>query len=174
MGSRWDCTPSGRRFASCATSANAHAPVVQANAHAPVVRRTRTRGTGQRGVRRRRGGGENPGRRSSDVVLAASQILVAKIKDQGVGCLYDGSLATLGSTFVGHYPWFVTFNTLQAMVPASDDGTLLSKLVRNAAIGLVASGVSDCISNSLRVSRSIPRRPPRSWYASYAYPPTPI
>ena len=31
---------------------------------------------------------------------------------------------------------------------------MLSKLVRNAAIGLVASGVSDCFSNSLRVVKT--------------------
>lgn len=43
-------------------------------------------------------------------------MLKEKIKTQGIGCLYEGSLATVGSTFVGHYPWFVTFNTLQAMV----------------------------------------------------------
>lgn len=45
-----------------------------------------------------------------------SQMLKEKIKTEGIGCLYEGSLATVGSTFVGHYPWFVTFNTLQAMV----------------------------------------------------------
>ena len=41
------------------------------------------------------------------------QTLLQKMERRGIGVLFDGSAATLGSTFVGHYPWFATFNTLQ-------------------------------------------------------------
>lgn len=44
------------------------------------------------------------------------QILLQKIERRGIGVLFDGSAATLGSSFVGHYPWFATFNSLQARV----------------------------------------------------------
>jgi len=53
---------------------------------------------------------------------------------------------------VGNFPWFLTFNTLQAHIPAAD-GVL--GLARNAAIGCAASAVSDTISNSLRVVKTI-------------------
>ena len=55
----------------------------------------------------------------------------------------------MSATFVGHYPWFVTYNTLQEKVP-TPDGTA-QKLVRNAGIGFAASLASDTTSNSLRV-----------------------
>ena len=80
--------------------------------------------------------------------------LWSKIERRGLGVLYDGSAATLGSSFVGHYPWFATFNSLQASVPEVGD-SLAAKLVRNAAIGLCASAVSDCCSNSFRVVKTL-------------------
>jgi len=79
--------------------------------------------------------------------------LMDKVKQRGVGTLYEGGFATIGSTFVGHYPWFATFNALQAAVPEVTDSLFL-KLSRNAAIGLCASCVSDCCSNSLRVLKT--------------------
>ena len=63
--------------------------------------------------------------------------------------LYHGSMGAMSATFVGHYPWFVTYNTLQEKVP-TPDGTA-QKLVRNAGIGFAASLASDTTSNSLRV-----------------------
>jgi hypothetical protein len=49
----------------------------------------------------------------------------------------------------------VVFNSLQAAVPEAE-GAL--RLVRNAAIGFAASSSSDCVSNSLRVVKTV-RRP---------------
>jgi len=66
--------------------------------------------------------------------------------------LYHGSLGAMSATFVGHYPWFVTYNTLQEKVP-TPDGTA-QKLVRNAGIGFAASLASDTTSNSLRVLKT--------------------
>ena len=51
------------------------------------------------------------------------------------------------------YPWFVTFNFLQAKVPKYTDTK--RKLLRNAAIGMCASAVSDTVSNSLRVIKTV-------------------
>ena len=53
---------------------------------------------------------------------------------------------------MGNYPWFVTFNYLQANVPKYDG---VKGLARNAFIGMCASCVSDCVSNSLRVVKTI-------------------
>jgi hypothetical protein len=39
--------------------------------------------------------------------------LLDKVRGKGPGVLFEGSAATLVSTFVGHYPWFATYNTLQ-------------------------------------------------------------
>ncbi|EKX40552.1 hypothetical protein GUITHDRAFT_158297 [Guillardia theta CCMP2712] len=88
------------------------------------------------------------------------QKLLAKIRARGVGVLFEGSAATLGSSFVGHYPWFATFNTLQSMIPQADNN-LAVKLLRNAWIGLCASAVSDCCSNSLRVIKTTKQTSPQ-------------
>ena len=53
---------------------------------------------------------------------------------------------------MGNYPWFATFNYLQANVP-KQEGKM--KLARNAMIGIISSTVSDCVSNSLRVIKTI-------------------
>lgn len=79
-------------------------------------------------------------------------VLFAKAKVNGPSAYYHGALAAAGATFVGHYPWFATFNTLQANIPVPDDQ--IKKLARNAGIGFVSSVTSDCISNSLRVIKT--------------------
>jgi len=82
----------------------------------------------------------------------AVQLLAAKVQDRGPLALYDGAVAAAAASWVGNFPWFLTFNTLQAHIPAAD-GVL--GLARNAAIGCAASAVSDTISNSLRVVKTI-------------------
>jgi hypothetical protein len=49
-------------------------------------------------------------------------------------------------------PWFVTFNYLQSKVPQYEG---VKGLARNAVIGMCASFVSDCVSNSLRVIKTV-------------------
>ena len=75
-----------------------------------------------------------------------------QIKRYGVGTLWYGAWATAAATFVGHYPWFGTYNYLDAMLPVPT--TLGEKLLRQAFIGFVASVVSDSVSNSLRVVKT--------------------
>lgn len=66
--------------------------------------------------------------------------------------LWHGSLGAMGATFVGHYPWFATYNLLQDRIPVPD--TTPKKLLRNAVIGFSSSLVSDTVSNSVRVLKT--------------------
>lgn len=75
--------------------------------------------------------------------------VVDKVKIGGVPALYQGSLAAASATFVGHYPWFFTYNYLGEKIPKQD--TQLAELGRRAVLGFSASAVSDTCSNSIRV-----------------------
>ena len=44
-------------------------------------------------------------------------ILKAKIAKSGPSVLYYGALASASATFVGHFPWFATFNFLNSKIP---------------------------------------------------------
>ncbi|KAJ9112236.1 hypothetical protein QFC22_006320 [Naganishia vaughanmartiniae] len=84
--------------------------------------------------------------------VAGLRLLRERIKEHGISCLFWGAFGTAGATFVGHYPWFGTYNYLQAHLPPSH--TLVQQLFRQAFIGFAASVVSDTISNSLRVIKT--------------------
>ena len=75
--------------------------------------------------------------------------VVDKVKIGGVPVLYHGSLAAASATFVGHYPWFFTYNLLGEKIPKQD--TQLGELGRRAIMGFSASAISDTCSNSIRV-----------------------
>jgi hypothetical protein len=82
-----------------------------------------------------------------------------RVGESGPGVLYRGAAAQVAATAVGHFPWFTTYNILnQALPVSSGDGSetalLLLSLARSAGIGLAASCVSDCVSNSLRVIKT--------------------
>lgn len=78
--------------------------------------------------------------------------LVKKVRVNGFGVLYHGAAASFSATFVGHFPWFFTFNFLDSKIPKPED--TLSKLGRNAVIGFTSSVVSDTCSNSVRVIKT--------------------
>uniref|UniRef100_A0A7S3VMZ8 Mitochondrial carrier protein n=1 Tax=Dunaliella tertiolecta TaxID=3047 RepID=A0A7S3VMZ8_DUNTE len=78
--------------------------------------------------------------------------LLSKVKNGGPTVLYHGALAASAATFVGHYPWFAVYNTLNDMLPAYDE--LSKRLLRSAFIGFCSSFVSDCCSNSIRVIKT--------------------
>jgi len=80
-------------------------------------------------------------------------ILMSKLKSGGIPVLFHGSLATASATMVGHYPWFATYNYLDNYLSKYDDK--IKNLTRNALIGFTASIVSDSLSNSLRVVKTI-------------------
>ena len=79
-------------------------------------------------------------------------LLKAKVAKNGPTVLYHGALATSAATFVGHYPWFATYNFLNARIPVYTES--VKKFARQAGIGFCASVISDSISNSLRVIKT--------------------
>lgn len=66
--------------------------------------------------------------------------------------LWQGGLATMSATWVGHYPWFYTNNQLRESLPQFEFA--YGKYVRNAVIGFCSAAVSDTCSNSLRVLKT--------------------
>ena len=78
--------------------------------------------------------------------------LRGRIRSSGPTAVFHGSMGAAGATFVGHYPWFATYNYLSVNIPIPDDS--LHKLGRNALIGFCASLVSDTTSNSIRVLKT--------------------
>lgn len=81
-------------------------------------------------------------------------VLRQRIKSDGIGSLWWGAFATAAATFVGHYPWFATYNFLSENIPEPARHPLIVWLLRLAFIGFVASVVSDSVSNSLRVIKT--------------------
>jgi len=81
--------------------------------------------------------------------------LIELVKKEGPSPLYNGALAQAAATAAGHFPWFLTYNYVDGLLPmvtAQDD--LLLSLARSALLGLCASSVSDVTSNSLRVIKT--------------------
>lgn len=84
-------------------------------------------------------------------------ILKNKIKNNGIRVLYNGSAGAYSATLIGHFPWFLTFNTLDNYIQIPDETykyPTLSSFGRLAFIGFSSSFVSDCCSNSLRVIKT--------------------
>ena len=79
-------------------------------------------------------------------------ILKNKVKLNGIPTLYHGALGACSATFVGHFPWFFTYNYLNEKLPTYD--SIGTNLVRNGFIGFSSSVVSDCCSNSIRVIKT--------------------
>ena len=94
-------------------------------------------------------------------------LLKERIDSGGIGVLFNGALASSAATFVGHYPWFLTYNILssdlmtpqeiidQHILVLSSLNPFILQLMRSATIGLCASSVSDISSNSLRVLKTV-------------------
>ena len=57
---------------------------------------------------------------------AGYALLLAKVKKNGVDVLWSGAAANFAANFVGNYPWYVTFNTLEGiwLPPAAEAGML--------------------------------------------------
>jgi hypothetical protein len=86
---------------------------------------------------------------------AGLEKLKQQVIDVGPSPLYQGALASAAATASGHYPWFLSYNFMNDYLPViSKEDDILLFLVRSAALGLVASSVSDCVSNSLRVIKT--------------------
>eukprot|EP00401_Gymnodinium_catenatum_P050948 CAMPEP_0117604606 /NCGR_PEP_ID=MMETSP0784-20121206/78773_1 /TAXON_ID=39447 /ORGANISM="" /LENGTH=395 /DNA_ID=CAMNT_0005407641 /DNA_START=76 /DNA_END=1263 /DNA_ORIENTATION=+ len=85
--------------------------------------------------------------------LCGQMNLKKKIQQVGVRVLWAGWEANYVASVIGNYPWFVTVNVLQEVLPMPSQ--ILFKLNRSAVIGAIASSVSDLISNSVRVVKTI-------------------
>ncbi|CAM9169861.1 unnamed protein product [Chrysoparadoxa australica] len=86
--------------------------------------------------------------------------LKQKIATNGPSVLYEGALATSLATFVGHYPWYFTYNYLSCVLPQAAAGAKLTQLLRNAFLGTCSSCVSDLSSNSVRVIKTTKQTSP--------------
>jgi hypothetical protein len=83
-------------------------------------------------------------------------MLLEKYRAHGIKAYYQGGVASATATMVGHYPWFVTNNYLDYYIPKySFKDNKLKALLRGALIGFVCTLVSDTISNSIRVLKTM-------------------
>lgn len=84
------------------------------------------------------------------------KVLLTKYRANGISTFYQGGVASALATMAGHYPWFVTYNYLDHYLPKySFKEDKLRALLRNAFIGFCGTMVSDTISNSIRVVKTI-------------------
>jgi len=56
--------------------------------------------------------------------------------------LYEGALANMAASFVGGYPFWLTFNYLSVAFPTPGDAPLAHQLLHRAAIGFCSTAVS--------------------------------
>ena len=85
-------------------------------------------------------------------VQGSMKPVLDKVKAHGPSVLYHGSLAAASATFIGHYPWFATYNYLDSTYPKREDR--LEELLRRMGMGFCASAISDTCSNSVRVVKT--------------------
>lgn len=78
-----------------------------------------------------------------------------KVLTGDIQCLYTGTIATMMSTIIAHYPWFYTYNFLNRHLKISKDKHLYHVFLRNAFIGFSATIVSDMTSNWIRVIKTM-------------------
>ena len=85
---------------------------------------------------------------------AGYKLLCEKVRAAGFTVLWSGAAANFAANFVGNYPWYLTFNTLDEAWPPPAGPALAPKLLRNAVLGFCATCVSDCLSNGIRVLKT--------------------
>ena len=82
-------------------------------------------------------------------------VIKDKIRVMGPSAMYQGAFASSLATFVGHYPWYLTFNYMNEYLPKYNYKDNTGKaILRNGMIGLTATSISDTISNSIRVVKT--------------------
>jgi hypothetical protein len=72
-----------------------------------------------------------------------------RAKTLGYKTIFNGAIATMIQTFLGHYPWFFIYNTLNSVI--KDYEEFHKKVLRAASIGFISSMVSDSSTNWLKV-----------------------
>jgi hypothetical protein len=88
-------------------------------------------------------------------------LLRNKVSKSGPSALFEGAVGASAATWVGHYPWFVTHNFLEAYCVRNQilDAHLRQqdptrKNLRRALVGVLSSLVSDVCSNAIRVLKT--------------------
>lgn len=97
------------------------------------------------------------------------KMLANKMRIGGPKVLWYGAGATVSASWIGHFPWFGTFNYLDANLPKPKDDETLKKLGRRAFMGFTASIVSDTCSNSIRVLKTYKQTYPEPITYAKAY-----
>jgi hypothetical protein len=82
------------------------------------------------------------------------------MREQGMRPLFRGTVASTLSGFASNYPWFLTYNALDQFLPLASNEQAVLTLLRSALLGVSASCVSDTLSNSLRVVKTMQQTPP--------------
>lgn len=85
--------------------------------------------------------------------LRGFRFLTARVRRGEISALYTGAVATIVATMASHYPWFIVHNILDKYLSMRID--TVGFLLRSATIGFCASAVSDTLSNSLRVIKTV-------------------
>ena len=88
-------------------------------------------------------------------------LLRNKVSKSGPSAFFEGAVGASAATWVGHYPWFVTHNFLEAYCVRNQilDAHLIQqdptrKNLRRALVGVLSSLVSDVCSNAIRVLKT--------------------
>jgi hypothetical protein len=79
--------------------------------------------------------------------------LLSKVKAGHFSVLYQGVFASIATTFLCHYPWFLVFHWLDRLLPKAR-GKIVD-ILRYGSIAFVATTCSDTISNFLRVIKTV-------------------
>jgi hypothetical protein len=79
--------------------------------------------------------------------------LLNQLKEGKLFVLYEGSAATILSTFLSHYPWFLVFHWLNRILPVAMGS--FSIAMRHGAIGFLATTVADTLSNVVRIVKTV-------------------
>ena len=79
--------------------------------------------------------------------------LKEKIKEDGISVLWTGSLAASFATFIGHYPWFSTYNYLNDILPSPEIMHQYLLYGKNIGNNLVDFTDIDNVLNSISTTR---------------------
>lgn len=82
-------------------------------------------------------------------LTGGTEAIEQRWQDRGILGFYSGAIGAAVATLCGHFPWFFVNNALEARLPR------FHKTARRALIALCAAVVSDCVSNSLRVLKTV-------------------
>jgi len=78
--------------------------------------------------------------------------LMTRVRRGNIHLLFSGSLANAASSFIGHYPWFYTYNLLSRNAAFIQLFPWVTG--RNALIGFISSIISDTVANFMRVIKT--------------------